>query len=96
MHKFESHQCFHSFFVNFIYNIFKCSLKICLDISFNIYTKCPLNGTLTNTKTHIQDAIECVNSIGYGLVAVIKAIFSNRKDLEFIMNYIQTFVSINK
>ena len=38
--------------------------------SFNIYTKCPLNGILANTKTHMQDATECVNSIGYGLFAV--------------------------
>ena len=32
---------------------------------FNIYTKCPSNGTLSNTKTHMRDAFECINSIGY-------------------------------
>ena len=85
-----------SFFCHFIYDIFKFSLLSCFYISFNIYTKSSLNGALTNTKTHIQDATECVNSIGYGLFAVIKAIFSNRNDLEFIMNYLKTNVSINK
>ena len=33
----------------------------------NINTKCSLNGTLANTKTHMRDATECINSIGYGL-----------------------------
>ena len=53
-------------------------------------------GTLANTP--MRDATECVNSesIGYGLFAVIKAIFSNPNDLELIVNYIQTIVSINK
>ena len=37
-----------------------------------IYTKCPSNGTLSNTKTHMRDATECINSIGYVLFAVIK------------------------
>ena len=32
--------------------------------------------------------MECVKSIGHGLFAVIKVIFSNRNDLELIMNYI--------
>ena len=40
--------------------------------SFKIYTKCPSNGTLSNTKTHIRDATECINSIGYALFAVNK------------------------
>ena len=68
-----------------------------LDNTLNIYTKCPLNGTLANTKTHMRDATECINSIGYGLFAVIKVIFSNRNDLEFIVNYFQAIVPlINK
>ena len=39
----------------------------------------------------MRDAKESVNSIGYkyGLFAVIQALFSNRNDLELIMNYIQ-------
>ena len=41
------------------------------------------------------DATEYVNSIGYGLFAVIKAIFNNRNDLELIMNYIQTIYQLN-
>ena len=41
-------------------------------IFFNIYTKCPSNGTLSNTKTHMRDATECINSIGYPLFAVFK------------------------
>ena len=61
---------------------------------FNIYTKCPFNGTLANSKTHMRDAMECLNSIGYELFAVIKAIYNNQNDLEFIMNYFQTIVSI--
>ena len=40
--------------------------------SFNIYTKCPSSGTLSNTKTHMRDATECIKSIGYALFAVIK------------------------
>ena len=44
------------------------------------------NGAFANTKTHMRDATECINSIGYGLFAVIKAIFSKRNDSEFIMN----------
>ena len=32
----------------------------------------------------------------YGLFAVIKAIFSNQNDLDMIMNYIQTIISIKK
>ena len=51
---------------------------------------------LANTKTHIRDARECINSIEYVLFAVVKAIFSNRYDLDLIMNYIQTIVTINK
>ena len=39
--------------------------------------------------------MDCINSLGYGLFAVIKAIFSNSSDLELIMNYVQTIVSIN-
>ena len=34
---------------------------------FNSYTKCTLNGTLANTKTHMRDATEDTNSIGYEL-----------------------------
>ena len=34
-----------------------------------------LNGRLANTKTHMRDATECINSIRYGLFVVIKAIF---------------------
>ena len=67
---------------------------ISLDNRFNIYTKCPLNGTLANTKTHMRDVTECVYSIGYVLLAVIKAIVSNRNDLDLVMNYIQTLLSI--
>ena len=66
-----------------------------LDNSFNIYTKCPLKGTLANTKTHIRDATESVDTIGYGLLTfavILKALFSNRNDLELKMNYIQTIV----
>ena len=62
---------------------------ICLDNSFNIYTKCPLNGVLANTKTYMRDVTECVNSIGYGLIAVVKAIVSIRNGLELFLNYIQ-------
>ena len=40
----------------------------------------------------MRDATDCTNSIGYGLFAVIKAIFSNNNDLKLIMNYIQTIV----
>ena len=29
---------------------------------FNIYTKCPLNWTIANMKTHMQDTTECINS----------------------------------
>ena len=63
---------------------------------FKIYTKCPVHCKLANTKTHMRDATECTNSIGYGLFAVIKAIFSNQNDFELIVNYIQTIISINK
>ena len=38
--------------------------------------------------------MECVKSIGHGVFAVIKVILSNRNDLELIMNYIQTIVSV--
>ena len=34
---------------------------------FIIYTKCPINWTLANTKTHMRDTTECTNSIAYGL-----------------------------
>ena len=43
-----------------------------LENSFNIYTKCPSNGALSNTKTHMRDVTECINSIEYALFAVIK------------------------
>ena len=65
---------------------------LCLVNNFNMYTKCPLNETLANSKTHMRDARECINSIGYVLFAVIKAIFSNRYDFDLIMNYVQTIV----
>ena len=54
----------------------------------NIYAKCPSIGTLSNMKTHMRDATECINSIGYALFAVIKAIFSDPNGFEMIMNYI--------
>ena len=44
----------------------------------------------------MRDAMDCINSIGYGLFAVINAIFSKQNDLELIKNYISTVVSINK
>ena len=69
---------------------------IIFDNRFNIYTKCPLHGTLANTNTHMLDARECINSIAHGLFAVIKAIISNQNDLNLIMNYIQRIVSINE
>ena len=31
-----------------------------------------MGGTLSNTKTHMRGATECINSIGYALFAVIK------------------------
>ena len=34
----------------------------------------------------MRDAKECINSIGYVLFVVIKAIFSNQTDLELISN----------
>ena len=40
----------------------------------------------------MRDTTECINSIGYALFAVIKAIFINRNSLEMIMN----FIKINK
>ena len=43
-----------------------------MENSFNIYTKCPSNGALSNKKTHMRDATECISSIGYALFAVIK------------------------
>ena len=49
-----------------------CPLCIIGKQFFNIYTKCPSNGTLSNTKTHMRDATECINSIGYALFADIK------------------------
>ena len=39
-----------------------------------------------------EDRARCVISTGDGLFGVIKAILSNRNDLELIMNYIQTIV----
>ena len=54
-----------------------------------------LKGPLANKKTHMRDVTGSVNSIGYGLFAVIKALFSNRNYLELIMNNIQTIVSMN-
>ena len=57
-----------------------------------MYTMCPLNETLAISKTHLRDARECINSIGYVLFAVIKAIFSNQNDFDLIMKYVQTIV----
>ena len=56
--------------------------------SFNIYTKCLPNGTSSNVKTHMRDATECTNSIGYALFAVIKAKFSKPNGFDMIINYI--------
>ena len=43
-------------------------------------------GTLANTRKNILDAAECINSVGYGLSAVISnAIFRDRNDSELIM-----------
>ena len=55
-------------------------------VSFNHYTKWSINETLSNTKRHTRVATECINSIGYALFAVLKAIFSNPNGLEKIMN----------
>ena len=38
-------------------------------------------------QTHMRDATQLINSIGYALFAFIKAIYSNPNDLEMIMNY---------
>ena len=59
-----------------------------LDNSFNIYTNCPSNGTLLNTKTYMLDATECINYIGYALFAVIKAVLIKPNGLEMTLNYI--------
>ena len=64
--------------------------------SFNIYTKCPLNGTLANAKTHMRDVTECINAIGYGLSAVIKAIIQQPKLFEYDYELYSSIVSINK
>ena len=61
--------------------------------SFNIYTKCTSNGTLSDTKTQMRDATECINLIGYALFVVIKAIISNPNGLEMIMNYIYKLIN---
>ena len=42
----------------------------------------------------MRDATECINSVGYALFAVIKAIFCTPNGLEMIMNYI--YKEINK
>ena len=68
-----------SFFFSFYSLIFSHGL---LENSFNIYSKCSSNGTLSNTKTHMRDATEGFNSIRYALFAVIQAIFSNPNGLE--------------
>ena len=65
-----------------LFQIITCILLALLENSFNIYTKCPFNGTLSNTNTHMRDATECINSIGYALFAAIKSIFSDQTDLE--------------
>ena len=39
-------------------------------------------------KTHMRNATECINPIGYASFAAIKAIFGNQMGLEMIMNYI--------
>ena len=52
-----------------------------------------LNKTLANTKIPIQVATECVISTGNGLLAVIKAMFSNPDDYkvgyDFYLNNIK-------
>ena len=83
-------------FLHFLLHIIPLSI---IGTCLNIYTKGQSNGTLSNTKTHMRDATECINSIGYALFAVIKvskgekiksskAIFSNPNGLEMLMNYI--------
>ena len=42
---------------------------------------------------YMRDATECINSIGYALFAVIKAISRNPNGLEMIMNYIRPILS---
>ena len=59
----------HFYCIIFSHVSFKHHWKTVLTL---IYTKCPSNGTLSNTKTHMRDATECINSIGYALFAVIK------------------------
>ena len=44
-------------------------------------------------ETHMGDATECINPIGYALFAVIKAIFSNPNGLEMIMDYILKWIN---
>ena len=58
--------------LSFLFLHFYCIifLHVLLENSFNIYTKCPSNGTLSNTKTHMRDATEWINSIGYAFFAV--------------------------
>ena len=77
-----------SFLFLHFYCIIFSHVSLLFENSFNIYAKCPSNRTLSNTKTHMRDDIECINSIEYALFAVIKVIFSNPNGLEFIMNYI--------
>ena len=59
-------------FLHFIASYFHMYPLSIIGNSFNIYTKCPSNGALSNTKTHMRDATECINSIGYALFGVIK------------------------
>ena len=55
---------------------------------FNI-VKVPLKWDISKHEKYMRDATECINSIVYGLLDVIKAIFSNGNELELIMNYIK-------
>ena len=46
--------------------------------------KVPIKWDIIKHGTYMRDTTECINAIGYALFAVIKAIYS----LERIMNYI--------
>ena len=44
----------------------------------------------------MQDTTECINSIGYAVFAVIKAISINRNGLEMIMYFMFSFISFRR
>ena len=52
------------------------------------FIQVPIKWDIIKHGTYMRDTFECINSIGYALFAVIKAIFINRNGLEMIMNYI--------